>query len=103
MAAGGMNHHSWLNAIAGLSTLLKRQGMLEEAGESFKGGSSNCLQRFFGLEGIHRWIRTKKEIQGLMAADVFANRPIDAKVLQYCLCQRRRPFAGSACGVLKSD
>jgi len=34
---------------------------------------------------IHRWIRTKKEVQSRMPADVFATRPIDAKTAQYCV------------------
>ncbi len=31
-----------------------------------------------------RWIRTKKEIQHRMLADVFSARPIDAKTARYC-------------------
>jgi hypothetical protein len=38
-----------------------------------------------GFMEIHRWIRTKKEVQSLMPADVFAARPIDAKTAQYCV------------------
>jgi len=32
---------------------------------------------------INRWIRTKKEVQSLMPANVFASRPMDAKTVQY--------------------
>ena len=38
-----------------------------------------------GFMEIHRWIRTKKEVQSFMRADVFAARPIDAKTVQYCV------------------
>jgi exonuclease 3'-5' domain-containing protein 1 len=38
-----------------------------------------------GFMEINRWIRTKKEVQSLMPADVFAARPIDAKTVQYCV------------------
>ena len=38
-----------------------------------------------GFMEINRWIRTKKEVQSLMPADVFAARPIDVKTAQYCV------------------
>jgi exonuclease 3'-5' domain-containing protein 1 len=38
-----------------------------------------------GFMEIHRWIRTKKEVQSLMSTNVFATRPIDAKTIQYCV------------------
>ncbi len=38
-----------------------------------------------GFMETHRWIRTKKEIQSRMPADVFVTRPIDAKTAQYCV------------------
>ncbi len=38
-----------------------------------------------GFMEIHRWIRTKEEVQSRMPADVFATRPIDAKTAQYCV------------------
>ena len=38
-----------------------------------------------GFMEINRWIWTKKEVQRLMPADVFAARPIDAKTVQYCV------------------
>jgi exonuclease 3'-5' domain-containing protein 1 len=38
-----------------------------------------------GFMEINRWIRTKKEVQSLMPADVFAARPIDARMVQYCV------------------
>jgi exonuclease 3'-5' domain-containing protein 1 len=33
---------------------------------------------------LNRWIRTKKEVVSLMAANVFASPPMDAKTVQYC-------------------
>jgi exonuclease 3'-5' domain-containing protein 1 len=38
-----------------------------------------------GFMEIHRWIRTKKEVQSLMPVNVFAARPIDTKTAQYCV------------------
>jgi exonuclease 3'-5' domain-containing protein 1 len=37
-----------------------------------------------GFMELNRWIRTKKEVVSLMAANVFASRPMDAKTVQYC-------------------
>jgi len=37
-----------------------------------------------GFMEIGRWIQTKKEVQSLMPANVFASRPMDAKTVQYC-------------------
>ena len=38
-----------------------------------------------GFIEINHWIRTKKEVQSLMSADVFAAQPIDVKTAQYCV------------------
>lgn len=38
-----------------------------------------------GFMEINRWIRTKKEVQSLMSADVFAARPMGTKTVQYCV------------------
>ncbi len=37
-----------------------------------------------GLMEIHRWTRTKKEVQNLMPANIFASRPMDEKTIHYC-------------------
>src|ERR1700733_1982524 len=37
-----------------------------------------------GFMETNRWIRTKKEVQRLMQANVFASRPMDAKTIEYC-------------------
>jgi exonuclease 3'-5' domain-containing protein 1 len=37
-----------------------------------------------GFIEINRWIRTKKEVVSLMAANVFASWLMDAKIVQYC-------------------
>jgi len=37
-----------------------------------------------GVMERNRWVRTKKEVQSLMQANVFATRPMDAKTVRYC-------------------
>lgn len=37
-----------------------------------------------GAVELHRWIRSKKQTQSLMSADIFATRPVEAKTIQYC-------------------
>jgi len=37
-----------------------------------------------GFMEINRWIQTKKEVQSLMPANIFASRPMDAKTVRYC-------------------
>jgi len=51
-------------------------------------GLDKCVQfdlrLKLGFSKINRWIQTKKEVQSLMPANVFASRPMDAKTVQYC-------------------
>lgn len=50
-------------------------------------GLNNCVQSDLklGFMELNRWIRTKKDIQRLMSANVFATRPMDPKTIQYCV------------------
>lgn len=49
-------------------------------------GLATCIEHDLRLKfmDVHRWLRTKKEVQALMPNDVFARRPLDAKIIHYC-------------------
>jgi exonuclease 3'-5' domain-containing protein 1 len=42
------------------------------------------LKAKLGFMKINRWIQTKKKVQSLMPANIFASRPMDATTVQYC-------------------
>ncbi|KFA60417.1 hypothetical protein S40285_09017 [Stachybotrys chlorohalonatus IBT 40285] len=50
-------------------------------------GLHACVQKDLKLKfmEINRWIKNKKEVQTLMANDIFSRRPLDSKVVQYCV------------------
>ncbi|KAK3354736.1 ribonuclease H-like domain-containing protein [Neurospora tetraspora] len=50
-------------------------------------GLDKCVEKDLGLKfmEVHRWVKTKKEVQALMPNDIFARRPLDAKTVQYCV------------------
>lgn len=38
-----------------------------------------------GFMGKHRWLRVKTDVRHLMSTDIFATRPLDEKIIEYCL------------------
>ena len=38
-----------------------------------------------GFMELYRWLRTKRDIKDLMPHNVFSARPLDAKIIQYCI------------------
>ncbi|KAK4236790.1 hypothetical protein C8A03DRAFT_45247 [Achaetomium macrosporum] len=55
--------------------------------ETYLRGLSICVEKDPKLTvmELHRWLKTKNEVQALMSNDIFARLALDAKTLQYCV------------------
>jgi len=73
--------------LAGITDIQLLENATRTGDKTYVRGLDKCVQfdLKLGFMALHRWIQTKKEVQSLMATDVFANRPINAKILQYCV------------------
>lgn len=65
--------------LAGVTDIQLLKNASRAGDKTYVRGLDKCVQSDLklGFMGINRWIRTK-EVQSLMPANVFADRPIDA-------------------------
>ncbi|KAH7009812.1 ribonuclease H-like domain-containing protein [Ilyonectria destructans] len=79
----------WALYQVGLASVIDIQ-LLENASrvgeKTYLRGLDKAIQFDLKLKFVelNRWIRSKKEIKRLMAANIFAIRPVEAKTAQYC-------------------
>ncbi len=73
--------------LAGVTDIQLLENASRNGAKTYVCGLDKAIQSdlSLGFMATNRWIRTKKEVQGLMGADVFAVRPIDAKTISYCV------------------
>ncbi|KAK2760163.1 hypothetical protein FQN54_002230 [Arachnomyces sp. PD_36] len=73
--------------LAGVIDLQLLENASRPGDKTYIHGLDKCVQADLklGFMELHRWIRTKKDIQNLMPSNVFASRPMDDKTVQYCV------------------
>lgn len=73
-------------SIAGVTDIQLLENASRPSDKTYVRGLDKCVQHDLklGFMELNRWIRTKKEVQGLMPYGVFTARPLDAKIIQYC-------------------
>jgi exonuclease 3'-5' domain-containing protein 1 len=73
--------------LAGVTDVQLLENASRFGDKTYLRGLDKCVERDLGLKfmEVHRWVKTKKEVQALMPNDVFARRPLDPKTMQYCV------------------
>ncbi|KAI1084768.1 ribonuclease H-like domain-containing protein [Whalleya microplaca] len=73
--------------LAGVTDVQLLENASRAGDKTYARGLDKCVEKDLGLKfmEVHRWIRTKKEVQALFPNDIFARRPMDAKTMQYCV------------------
>ncbi|KAF7553134.1 hypothetical protein G7Z17_g3844 [Cylindrodendrum hubeiense] len=73
--------------LAGVTDVQLLKNASRAGDKTYIRGLDKCVEKDLGLKfmEVHRWIKTKKEVQTLMPDDIFAHRPLDAKTMQYCV------------------
>ncbi|KFA49274.1 hypothetical protein S40293_10192 [Stachybotrys chartarum IBT 40293] len=78
------HYHVRLTGVTDVQLLENAAGVGDK---TYVRGLDICIERDLRLKfmEVHRWVKTKKEVQTLMPKDIFARRPLDAKTMQYCI------------------
>ncbi|KAK3296638.1 ribonuclease H-like domain-containing protein [Chaetomium fimeti] len=73
--------------LAGVTDVQLLENASRVADKTCLHGLGRCIENDLRLKftELHRWLKTKKEVQALMANDIFSRRPLDAKTMQYCV------------------
>jgi exonuclease 3'-5' domain-containing protein 1 len=72
--------------LAGVTDVQLLENASRAGDKTYLRGLDICVEMDLKLKfmEVHRWRKTKKEVKALMANDIFACRPLDAKTMQYC-------------------
>ena len=73
--------------LAGVTDVQLLENASRVGDKTYLRGLDKCVEKDLRLKfvEVHRWVKTKKEVQALMPDDIFAGRPLDAKTIQYCV------------------
>ncbi|KFA76992.1 hypothetical protein S40288_10256 [Stachybotrys chartarum IBT 40288] len=73
--------------LAGVTDVQLLENASRVGDKTYLHGLNACVQKDLKLKymEVNRWIKIKKEVQALMANDIFSRRPLDAKTMQYCV------------------
>ncbi|KAH7311520.1 ribonuclease H-like domain-containing protein [Stachybotrys elegans] len=73
--------------LEGVTDVQLLENAYRSGDKTYVRGLKACVQADLKLKAmeINRWTQTKKEVQDLMARDIFSCRPLDPKVMQYCV------------------
>ncbi|KAJ9139510.1 3-5 exonuclease [Coniochaeta hoffmannii] len=72
--------------LAGVTDVQLLENGSRPGDKTYLRGLGTCVEKDLKLNfmEVHRWVKTKKEVQALMGEDIFSRRPLDVRTMQYC-------------------
>lgn len=72
--------------LAGVTDVQLLENASSDGRKSFLRGLSRCVQTDLNLaDEDDEWLKTKELVKGLMDNDIFSVRPLEAKIIDYCI------------------